>query len=274
MKTRILLPVSLAFIGIVIMSSTSNNTTNNGDCTGSPLANGTTCYTCHNTGATRPITIMFATELGGGPMVTSFTPGKEYTITITSAQPTALFPTFGFQACALTSDGQNAGAFTAATAGAVLASKDGVSYVEHGAPIYTTGGTSRIQMNWTAPSTDKSVTFYAAMLHSNGYGNKEGDIPSHPDKLVLSSTLSVKDANDLAAAVKLYPNPAADHITIELPQRANSADVHVYDLSGKMVYSAQAKGTLVINTSGFAKGVYTLQMTSGEYYAKKLFVVQ
>jgi hypothetical protein len=273
---KILLPVSIIAMGVIIMSNTSTVTSQSGDCTGSPLSNGTTCYSCHNTGATRPITIMFATELGGSSQVTSFKPGKQYTITITSAQPTALFPKFGFQVCALNSDNVSAGTFTAATTGATLVSKNGISYVEHGSPITTSGMTARIQMNWTAPATNKSVTFYAAMLHSNGYGNKEGDIPSHPESLTLTAnTTGLDEVNNLSDKIKLYPNPTTTSLTLELPQQAQSAQVLVRDLTGKLLYKNDAvTGKQVINTSGFAKGTYLLQVTSGGHNGTKLFSVK
>ncbi len=75
--------------------------------------------------------------------------------------------------------------------------------------------------------------------------------------------------NNFANAVKLYPNPVADVLTID-----NSSDVRtvsLIDLSGKVLMSVDNKGrnTMNINMTPYQKGMYIIKLT-GENGAARI----
>jgi para-nitrobenzyl esterase len=74
----------------------------------------------------------------------------------------------------------------------------------------------------------------------------------------------VSDAN-----VGVYPNPAAESFTVNIP--GESFRVHVTDISGKLVYAGTGTDLLQVDVSNWQSGVYLLQLTTGTtVYTRKL----
>ena len=75
-----------------------------------------------------------------------------------------------------------------------------------------------------------------------------------------------------AADIRLYPNPAADHIKLQLTNNQLST-VQVFDIRGIALktFNTISSNQLQINTSGWASGVYFLQITdnSGNTLVKR-----
>ena len=60
--------------------------------------------------------------------------------------------------------------------------------------------------------------------------------------------------------VLLYPNPATDHVNIQLN---TDAAISIFDLSGKTVYGGQLiEGNNTITTDNFVKGIYLVYITT------------
>ena len=78
-------------------------------------------------------------------------------------------------------------------------------------------------------------------------------------------------------AVKIYPNPAKDHVTFRIDEPALSPDfIQITDLSGTVIYTSELapdlrEFTIPIN---FNKGIYIVQLTSGNLtlFTQKLVV--
>jgi hypothetical protein len=61
-------------------------------------------------------------------------------------------------------------------------------------------------------------------------------------------------------AVSFYPNPATDNLTIYNV----SGNINIIDITGKVVKTIKSNANnTVINVSGFAKGIYFLQLENG-----------
>lgn len=70
------------------------------------------------------------------------------------------------------------------------------------------------------------------------------------------------------ASVKIscYPNPATDRLIIDLKEKGNYL-LKLSDITGKLVYSndiCSYSGIYTINTTGFSKGIHTLQIVTAE----------
>lgn len=98
-----------------------------------------------------------------------------------------------------------------------------------------------------------------------------------------SNTSSSKQGNpfiesqeaDAERAWILYPNPASDLVTIELPENEEEAVVSVFTLTGQMVaQQVTSSARLTLNTREIANGTYFLnvQLSSGENLTKKIII--
>ncbi|MCW3083536.1 MAG: hypothetical protein JWP12_902 [Bacteroidetes bacterium] len=80
------------------------------------------------------------------------------------------------------------------------------------------------------------------------------------------------------SSVMLYPNPATEAVTLELPALNENTSVKIMNSLGQLVYdqnvsATNARTTKEINTSGFAKGIYTISIESGMTRVFKKLVI-
>ncbi len=76
----------------------------------------------------------------------------------------------------------------------------------------------------------------------------------------------------LSSSVKIYPNPASEHINIE----TELADIHVtiFDIQGKALFKSDINSRLfTINTESFANGIYLIQMHHGNSILNKKLII-
>ena len=73
-----------------------------------------------------------------------------------------------------------------------------------------------------------------------------------------NATLSVK-GRDQVSGLQIYPNPASDHVNIQLPAHT-SAKVSVYNITGKLLiqHAIAGQNEVRIDTNTLAKGMYML----------------
>lgn len=90
----------------------------------------------------------------------------------------------------------------------------------------------------------------------------------------------VSEQEHLASLISMYPNPAFDHLCLDIPQEVvgydQDATLQIVDMSGREIYSQQVGAGLIrINTTDFAHGVYNIMLqteTHGTVY--KQFIVR
>ena len=59
---------------------------------------------------------------------------------------------------------------------------------------------------------------------------------------------------------KVFPNPATDQLNIVFTETSLPAEIFVFNPIGMKVYEMKCQDNIVINTSGWSKGVYTLML--------------
>ncbi|GAB1855964.1 hypothetical protein MHTCC0001_07990 [Flavobacteriaceae bacterium MHTCC 0001] len=75
--------------------------------------------------------------------------------------------------------------------------------------------------------------------------------------------------------IGIYPNPAHDHVNILLEESINKADIRIFDIQGKVVFSEVIKGnSSTVDTSNFNKGLYIIQVNTKEKSFNKKLVVR
>ena len=77
-----------------------------------------------------------------------------------------------------------------------------------------------------------------------------------------------------ALSVFIYPNPASNNLTVDLDD-LNSVNtiIKLYDSSSKLVFEKQSTSTLTIDVSGFAKGMYSLQLSNNEQVLRSKVII-
>ena len=77
-----------------------------------------------------------------------------------------------------------------------------------------------------------------------------------------------------ALSVLIYPNPASNNLTVDLGDlNGVNTTIKLYDLSSKLVFKKLSSTTLMIDVSGFAKGMYSLELSSDEQVLRSLVII-
>ena len=120
--------------------------------------------------------------------------------------------------------------------------------------------------------------------HSTEWWNTEGyPIFNNPNGYV-SIDSSMYFSSDCASAlvdeltsetVLIYPNPAKNHFTVHLNGLEETISIlKMYDSSSKLVFEKRSTSTLAIDVSGFAKGLYLLELTTDEQVLRSQVIVE
>ena len=82
--------------------------------------------------------------------------------------------------------------------------------------------------------------------------------------------------NSFASSINLFPNPATNHVTIELPNANEKFDVTIIDITGKIVYTTAASETqkLEVNTNDFVEGIYLVQFKTADFIETLKLIIQ
>ena len=71
--------------------------------------------------------------------------------------------------------------------------------------------------------------------------------------------------------IHIYPNPVKDYCYIEIGLDFESADIYVYDMTGKMIQQLQVKNKVTkVDTSKLPQGVYVIKANIPNQQDKKL----
>ncbi len=198
---------------------------------------------------------------------------ETYTITLTN---TSNAVRAGFELTCW--DGANAmcGTLTAGSGvniGSGIANK---KYARQSSPRTLSNGSTSWTFTWKAPATalgDKA-TFYFTSLCSNNNGQKTGDNAIQSNKTVVLRTTSAAIEPAKEAAVKFFPTLVQNNtLYIELLE-AETGQITVFDLSGKMVLQQDLKTVNDLTVNGLAKGIYTAHILAEGKIATKKFVVE
>ena len=247
----LMIPVS-AFL---LMSSSAGRTQDFR--TGSPGDSGNTCATCHDGGSFgTSLSITDDIPSGGYDLNTS------YNITVTN---TSSASKNGFQVTAeKTSDNSKVGSFTAGSGSQAFNNDNHLTHTVTG------NNQDSWTFTWTSPSTDQgTIKFYAAAVAADGTGGTSGD------EVVTASTseyvLGTSEANRLD--FDMFPNPASEELTIQLPSGSENASVEFYDYIGRLALTQKVSQTNnSINVQDLSAGVYILKVLSDNKIGTQKFI--
>jgi hypothetical protein len=133
-----------------------------------------------------------------------------------------------------------------------------------------------IFINGMDPVSNVSIAFAPGEVP---IGQEDG-VESTPGAVLWIDNVSI--INDFFASVdenvrheiKAYPNPGRDVINIELPSGQHSATAELRDITGKLVFSENCRGSITqMNTSALSEGTYTLDVYNEQFRSNKLVVI-
>ena len=269
MKKSVLVFCTLfSAIWIVLSSNASGAAQNQGtDRTGSPIGD-SYCGDCHGTGNYNP-TVEIAMLDGTSP-ITTYIPGKKYTMQLSIVAGAGTPGGYGYQATVLdTKSNAQAGAFSAAPSGQRIVTLGGRQYAEQS----RRSTSNTFQMPWTAPAAGTGdLKVYASGLAVNGDGGTGRD-NAVKVTLNLSEATSTGLASNriLSAQIKVYPNPAIEFAKVEIEGSTENEQlwVNLLDVQGRILQSkklqqATQNSQVDLNVKALPKGQYWVQVSNGQ----------
>ena len=257
----------LAAFWIVFTSNESGPGFQQGvDYTGSPLG-GSFCGDCHSSG--RYNTTLQVQLLDGTTPVTSYAPGKTYTIEVKVVTGSGSPAGFGYQTTVLVA-GSNAKAGTmgAVPSGQRLITLGGRQYSEH--TRLSTSNTFKIP--WTAPAIGTgTVNVYAAGVAANGSGSSGDGANKTSLSLTEATSSDLAEAKILPANIEVYPNPVIDRATIEVKGELEQQklwvellDVHGRKLQVQKLEHAGQASQIQLDVETLPRGMYWIRVSDGK----------
>ncbi len=139
--------------------------------------------------------------------------------------------------------------------------------------VTASGGTVPYTYLWSNNSILEDLTGLAPASYSVGVTDALGCAAS--STFLVVSTLGISSADLANNQVSVYPSPANDHVVVEMDGLTINK-IEVYDIVGKVVYSAAPKKSKTeINTTEFKQGIYFVKILSGEnWVTKKINIIK
>lgn len=73
----------------------------------------------------------------------------------------------------------------------------------------------------------------------------------------------------------IYPNPSSNKLTVDLGDlNGVNTTIKLYSSSSKLVFETQSSSTLIIDVSGFAKGIYSLELSTDENVLRSQLMIE
>jgi ELWxxDGT repeat protein len=137
-------------------------------------------------------------------------------------------------------------------------------------------GTSNVQICHKVPrSTLTQILQVAPSLVASHLGH--GDILANCPVFIGKQILPDEEGDHLHTAF-IYPNPSTGVFMLELSEIAEGANVSITDVSGKTIQTRtmtkDGPKTATFDMSSYARGVYLIQVTDGEFVYRDKIVVQ
>lgn len=267
-KPVLLFCTLLSAIWIVLSSNASGAGFDQGvDRSGSPIGN-SFCGDCHSGGTYNP-TVEIAMLDGTSP-ITTYVPGKKYTMRVSIVAGAGTPGGYGYQATVLgAKSNAQAGTLGAAPSGQRIVTLGGRQYAEQSRR--STANT--FQMPWTAPAAGTGdLKVYAAGMAVNGDGGTGRDNPIKATLNLSEATSTGLSSNKiLSAQIKVYPNPAIEFARVEIEGSTENEQlwVNLLDVQGRILQSKRLSqhtqnSQVDLNVKALPKGQYWVQVSNGQ----------
>lgn len=127
-------------------------------------------------------------------------------------------------------------------------------------------GSAEIEVTWVGLDL---VPGFVTVTETISFG--EDTCQGESVTLTVANMTSVSES--LFATTSIFPNPAAESVTVDPGSIFEPLMLELYDLSGRMVASRQIVGKTVLGVSHLAAGTYVLRMFSGEQSMQQPLII-
>ena len=248
----------------------------------------TTCNSCHTGHANNSGTAVLNIDFGAG--VTAYVPGQTYTVTLTLSQAPSNFLHFMLTTRDVSTDTVHAAGTFIITdnvkthimqPGSVNGFGGGffgvTKYIEAtacGTDAMSTGY-NQWTFNWKAPLTGGTVTFYVGATATNNDDATTGDYAYTKAVQFPKAATGIDDRNT-EMNIQLYPNPSNGRVEMQISDfRFKNSVVNVFNIAGAKVFqSVITEPKSQIDLSSQPKGIYFLQLQSGDVVVNKKVVIE
>jgi len=111
-----------------------------------------------------------------------------------------------------------------------------------------------------------------------GFTVKDYAYNSIPNQSILAGQTTVTGINEnaFASSIYLFPNPANNHLTIDLGSNNKNVEVTITDITGKIIPIDIGIGEnkIEVNTTELAEGIYIVKIQSAGFIGTKRLVVE
>lgn len=267
MKKKLLLLPLLAGFAYVTLSSNSGGYGSNA--TGSTGSGTPGCGGggCHGSSSTSTLVVGITVD-SAGTLITQYTPGNTYRITILGTNLSSSLMQFGFQLSTVkSSDNSQAGSFVTSSfpTGTDLNVSTPRELFGHTTPLTDSMvGTTSIYVKrvlWTAPAAGTgNVKIYGVINAVNGDGNASATDKWNTANTTISERIPTSIGNvTISNDVYVYPNPSVGQLNIEVGHVTNGYNISVFDISGKLIHSGSGtESSFTLDTHNWSAGVYNV----------------
>lgn len=208
----------------------------------------------------------------------TITPGQAYTVNLTQTSNAARA---GFELTCLDGTNTRCGTLTAGSGGNVTSS-GGRQYIRQSSARNLSNGSVSWSFTWTAPDSldNNNITFYFVSLAANGNGGKTGDnvlintfnaVLQEPE-VIDTNTVDIVPAFFAEKTIHIYPTPANNTLSVNLPANSNKGQITLYDLRGAAILSIDLPTpTTSVDITQLPKGIYIAKIqANGKTWSERI----
>ena len=146
----------------------------------------------------------------------------------------------------------------------------GIHEVDSIVTLGTTGSivtSGTVWVSWNTIPTPPAV---------NGWASADdfGFAVTYLLRMNFGTPTGINEVNANSTLISVYPSPATSELTITLDQSINNANVAIYNSLGMLVNTINnVNGNTKVDVSAFAKGIYTVKVTSNSKEYTQCFTV-
>ena len=132
-------------------------------------------------------------------------------------------------------------------------------------PLAVGAQTAVVSTGGTAVNAQHSISYSVGQIATGGDGTERLRLNEGVQQPLTVEDVSINET-DSPTPIVVYPNPTTMSVTLRREGDANSTEVRIYSLDGRLLYTTQWDGiSLSIDRDAFAAGVYMLQVDNKTY---------
>ena len=137
--------------------------------------------------------------------------------------------------------------------------ESGINTLDGSATVSVSGGVSPYSYLWSNSQISSSIVYLEAGLYSVTVTDSNGCLAI--DSVFVQSLVGVSE-NKLADFT-IFPNPVSQQDLTIHPLTDSFYNVDFFDIQGALLFKAEnCTGKMVLNTTHFSKGIYSLVITT------------